>query len=41
MAGNTFETGGPKAPARSAANTGNSKNASEREDLANFISMIE
>jgi len=40
MAGNTFATGGPKAAARSAAATGNSVNAGEREDLANFISMI-
>jgi hypothetical protein len=36
----TFATGGPKAAARSAAATGNSVNAGEREDLANFISMI-
>lgn len=40
MAGNTFATGGPKAAARSAAATGNAGNVSEREDLANFISMI-
>jgi len=35
-----FATGGPKAAARSAAATGNATNAGEREDLANFISMI-
>lgn len=35
MAGRTFQTGGPKA----AAGT-NAGNVSEREDLANFISMI-
>jgi len=35
MAGRTFATGGPKAAAGAA-----SVNASEREDLANFISMI-
>lgn len=40
MAGNNFATGGPKAAARSAAATGNATNAGEREDLANFISMI-
>lgn len=40
MAGNNFATGGPKAVARSAAATGNALNASEREDLADFISMI-
>lgn len=40
MATNNFTTGGPKAAARSAAATGNAMNASEREDLANFISMI-
>ena len=40
MAAQTFATGGPKAAARSASATGNSMNASEREDLANFISMI-
>jgi len=36
----TFATGGPKAAARGASNTGNAVNAGEREDLANFISMI-
>lgn len=40
MSGNNFATGGPKAAARSAGNTGNAVNAGEREDLANFISMI-
>jgi len=40
MAGNNFATGGSKAAARSASATGNSVNAGEREDLANFISMI-
>jgi len=40
MATNNFTAGGPKAAARSAAATGNSMNAGEREDLANFISMI-
>ena len=40
MAGNNFQTGGPKAAARSNAATGNAGNVSEREDLANFISMI-
>ena len=40
MAGNNFQTGGPKAVARSASNTGNAVNAGEKEDLANFISMI-
>ena len=40
MATQNFATGGPKAAARSAAATGNSMNASEKEDLANFISMI-
>jgi hypothetical protein len=40
MAANNFATGGPKAAARSATATGNSVNAGEREDLANFISMI-
>lgn len=40
MAGNTFTAGGPKAAARSASATGNAGNVGEREDLANFISMI-
>ena len=40
MAIQTFATGGPKAAARSSASTGNAVNAGEREDLANFISMI-
>lgn len=40
MAGNNFNAGGPKAVARSAAATGNAVNVSEKEDLANFISMI-
>jgi len=40
MAANNFATGGPKAAARSGAATGNATNAGEREDLANFISMI-
>ena len=40
MAGNNFSAGGPKAAARSAAATGNAGNVSEKEDLANFISMI-
>lgn len=40
MAGNTFQTGGPKAVARSSGASGNGTNVSEREDLANFISMI-
>lgn len=40
MAGNTFNTGGPKAAARSAGATGNAVNVGEKEDLANFISMI-
>jgi hypothetical protein len=40
MAGNTFQTGGPKAASRSAAATGNGTAVSEKEDLANFISMI-
>jgi hypothetical protein len=40
MAGNTFAAGGPKAAARSQAATGNAANVSEKEDLANFISMI-
>jgi len=40
MATNNFSAGGPKAAARSAAATGNADNAGEREDLANFISMI-
>ena len=40
MAGNNFSTGGPKAAARSASATGNATNAGEKEDLANFISMI-
>lgn len=40
MPGLTFTAGGPKAAARSASATGNSMAASEREDLANFISMI-
>ena len=34
MTARTFATGGPKAA------TGTSMNVSEREDLANFISMI-
>jgi len=37
---NNFATGGPKAAARGASATGNAVNAGEREDLANFISMI-
>ena len=37
---NTFTAGGPKAAARSQSATGNADNVSEREDLANFISMI-
>jgi len=40
MAANTFSAGGPKAAARSQSVTGNADNVSEREDLANFISMI-
>jgi hypothetical protein len=40
MAGNNFATGGPKAAARNASATGNAGNVSEKEDLANFISMI-
>jgi len=40
MAIQTFATGGPKAAARSSSATGNAVNAGEREDLANFISMI-
>lgn len=40
MAGNNFATGGPKAAARSPSATGNATNAGEKEDLANFISMI-
>jgi len=40
MAGNTFTAGGPKAAARSQSVTGNAGNVGEREDLANFISMI-
>lgn len=40
MAANNFQTGGPKAAARSAAATGNGVGVSEKEDLANFISMI-
>lgn len=40
MAANNFATGGPKAAARSASATGNAVNSGEREDLANFISMI-
>jgi hypothetical protein len=40
MAGVNFATGGPKAAVRSAAATGNSANAGEKEDLASFISMI-
>lgn len=40
MAGNTFNATGPKALARSQAADGNDDNVSEREDLANFISMI-
>ena len=40
MAATNFATGGSKAAARSASATGNSVNAGEREDLANFISMI-
>jgi len=40
MAGNNFATGGPKAAARSSSATGNAVNVSEKEDLANFISMI-
>jgi hypothetical protein len=40
MAIQTFSTGGPKAAARSSSATGNAVNAGEREDLANFISMI-
>lgn len=40
MAGTTFQTGGPKAASRSASATGNAINAGEKEDLANFISMI-
>jgi hypothetical protein len=40
MPGNTFTAGGPKAAARSPSATGNAGNVGEREDLANFISMI-
>jgi len=40
MTARTFQTGGPKAAARSASATGNAMNSSEKEDLANFISMI-
>jgi len=40
MAATSFATGGPKAAARSSSATGNAVNVSEREDLANFISMI-
>jgi len=40
MTATNFATGGPKAAARSASATGNAVNAGEREDLANFISMI-
>jgi hypothetical protein len=40
MAIQTFGTGGPKAAARGASATGNAVNSGEREDLANFISMI-
>jgi hypothetical protein len=40
MAATTFATGGPKAAARSATATGNAGNVSEKEALANFISMI-
>lgn len=40
MAGNTFTAGGPKAAARSPSASGNAGNVGEREDLANFISMI-
>jgi len=40
MATRNFTTGGPKAVSGSASATGNSINAGEREDLANFISMI-
>jgi len=40
MAATNFATGGSKAAARSASATGKSVNAGEREDLANFISMI-
>lgn len=40
MAGNTFSAGGPKAAVRSQSATGNADNVGEREDLANFISMI-
>jgi hypothetical protein len=40
MPTNNFATGGPKAAARSASTTGNGVGVSEREDLANFISMI-
>jgi hypothetical protein len=37
----TLATGGPKASARAiGSNTGNAVNVGEREDLANFISMI-
>ena len=36
MATNNFTAGGPKAAARSAAATGNSMNAGEREDLLNL-----
>jgi hypothetical protein len=40
MAAVTFSAGGPKAAVRSTGATGNAANVSEREDLANFISMI-
>jgi hypothetical protein len=40
MAAVTFQTGGPKAAVRSSGATGNAVNVGEREDLANFISMI-
>jgi hypothetical protein len=40
MPSTTFTAGGPKAAARSNSATGNAGNVSEREDLANFISMI-
>lgn len=40
MAANVFATGGPKAAHRTAAATGNAVNVSEKEELANFISMI-
>ena len=40
MAATNFATNGPKAAARGASALGTSVNAGEREDLANFISMI-